>query len=139
MTNVAYKNPEDRKKWVIKNRKHLREYKKSYYHKTNLKEKMKEYYYKNLEINREKRRKNNFKRRLEILSFLGNKCSRCSNEDWRVLQVDHVNGGGSKERRSLGNSASSLKKKVHENPSNYQLLCANCNWIKRYENKEQFI
>ena len=29
-----------------------------------------------------------------------------------------------------------VKESIKNNYNKYQLLCANCNWIKRYENKE---
>ena len=29
-----------------------------------------------------------------------------------------------------------ILKSIRAKPENYQLLCANCNWIKRYENDE---
>ena len=69
-----------------------------------------------------------------ILRFLGGKCVKCSNSDWRVLQVDHLNGGGNRHRREAG--CRQVWKDAMENPQNYQLLCANCNWIKRYEENE---
>lgn len=95
-------------------------------------------YYSNLEENRSKRRENNIKRRKEILNLLGNKCFKCRFDNWQALQVDHRNGGGSKDRTSYGHSASALYKDIKNNPGKYQLLCANCNWIKRYEGKECF-
>ena len=54
----------------------------------------------------------------------------CNNPE--CLQIDHVNGGGIKDRYS----GTALFKHVLENPKDYQILCANCNWIKRYRNKE---
>jgi hypothetical protein len=46
-----------------------------------------------------------------------------------------VNGGGGKERKVIANQTSFLRK-VLEDPTGYQLLCANCNWIKRHERHE---
>ena len=73
--------------------------------------------------------------RAEALRVLGNKCVRCGISDYRVLQVDHINGGGVKFAK-LGQTGYTLYIDVVRNPSKYQCLCANCNWIKRYENKE---
>jgi len=73
--------------------------------------------------------------RQRLIDILGRKCVRCSFNDWRALQVDHVNGDGRLERIRL-NNVSKLFYAVLEEPDKYQLLCANCNWIKRYEQNE---
>ncbi|MDD3412375.1 MAG: hypothetical protein PHY47_00055 [Lachnospiraceae bacterium] len=70
-------------------------------------------------------------KRLEVINALGDKCCRCNFDDLRVLQIDHINGGGSQERKTK--SGTSYLYHVLKNLSKYQLLCANCNWIKRYE------
>ncbi len=72
--------------------------------------------------------------RQAVLAFYGNKCSRCSFNDSRALQLDHIFGGGTKEHCLHGTDTTYNRalKFSHE----YQLLCANCNWIKRVENKE---
>lgn len=58
--------------------------------------------------------------------------------DIRILTIDHINGGGAKHRKQLGNSASRFYRWLikHNYPEGYQVLCMNCEWIKRYENKE---
>ncbi len=84
---------------------------------------------------REYSRKHRKEKRLELFEFLGNQCVKCGFSNWRALQIDHINGNGCDDRvREIGY----LKyyKKVKENPMTYQLLCANCNWIKKYENGE---
>ncbi len=75
------------------------------------------------------------KRRLELINRMGGKCIRCGFDDWRALQVDHINGGGAKDRCKTASPLVYLKK-IEENKADYQLLCANCNWIKKYENEE---
>jgi hypothetical protein len=83
--------------------------------------------------------------RRKILLRLGNKCSNpnclvlngCS--DPRCLQIDHINGKGTYERRILGMYrfyAKLLKLDDVTLKRDYQLLCANCNWIKKYERNE---
>lgn len=74
--------------------------------------------------------------RSRVLEFLGGKCVQCGIDDWRVLQVDHVNGGGRREVRSLGGCTYSFWRRVFKFPAEYQILCANCNWIKVYEKGE---
>ncbi len=102
------------------------------------KQRMKEYnkeYYKADGYNK----KYNQKQRIKTLDLLGGKCVRCGFDDYRALQIDHINGGGHKERKELGFNGSFHKNVMNSHSNNenkYQLLCANCNWIKRVENKE---
>ena len=73
--------------------------------------------------------------RQAILDKYGRVCKKCGFSDERALQVDHVNGGGIEELASM--SRGGYYRKVLEDTSGmYQLLCANCNWIKRSENNE---
>lgn len=77
--------------------------------------------------------------RKSAIAALGNKCNRCDFSDYRALQIDHVNGGGSKERKERDYRGSFHKhviESVLKKENKYQLLCANCNWIKRFENNE---
>lgn len=78
--------------------------------------------------------------REEIIILMGGKCTGCGyDEDVRALQIDHKNSNGSVERRELGQRGM-FEKMFREaeagNDSNYQVLCCNCNWIKRYEKGE---
>ena len=72
---------------------------------------------------------------------LGNRCSSPSCQwlnadgtmgctDRRCLQVDHVQGEGSKERKSTTGYVI-YQRIITDMENRYQLLCANCNWIKR--------
>ena len=79
-----------------------------------------------------------------VFNKLGNRCnnSSCSwvNEDGskrctdvRCLQIDHVNDDGSfSGDRKLKSSYPFYKKVLEDTEDRFQLLCANCNWIKRY-------
>jgi hypothetical protein len=83
-------------------------------------------------------------KRLKALKHISSelKCVRCGITDVRVLQIDHINGGGSKERRNRRNRSGTLHYNVilklteDEARAKYQILCANCNWIKRFEQHE---
>lgn len=69
------------------------------------------------------------------LQKLGNVCVNCGWSDPRALQIDHIDGGGKIERKTMNNV--SLHKKIASGDTDgYQLLCANCNWIKKYEMHE---
>lgn len=76
--------------------------------------------------------------RNSVIEIMGAKCVRCGFDDKRALQIDHINSDGRKER---GISKIIFHRKVISSflkkENRYQLLCANCNWIKRYENNEQ--
>ncbi len=79
--------------------------------------------------------------RRDVIQALGGKCKRCGFDDFRALQIDHVNGGGLKEFKAKGSGTGHyvrVAKVIKENPNQttYQVLCANCNWIKRAENNE---
>lgn len=73
----------------------------------------------------------------DALDILGSKCIKCGFTDKRALQIDHVNGGGTKQHRELGNWR--VYKMIRDVPGfkdEFQILCANCNWIKKSENLE---
>ena len=59
----------------------------------------------------------------------------CEFDDIRALSIDHINGGGSKEKKQL-RSHDFNRLVLERNGVGYQILCANCNWIKRHENDE---
>lgn len=77
-------------------------------------------------------------KREKLLDALGRKCARCGYDaDIRALQIDHVNGGGAAERRQFPNF-SAYYAHILENAvsGKYQIHCANCNVIKRMEERE---
>lgn len=70
----------------------------------------------------------------EVFNLLEGSCRRCGHKDWGVLQIDHVLGGGGKERDEIGYSQTLRKMrdelKSGEGRDRYQLLCANCHHRK---------
>ncbi len=75
--------------------------------------------------------------RTAVLAILGGKCVKCGFSDTRALQADHKSGDGNKERKAIGPHGIYRRILSMEHPEDeYQLLCANCNWIKRFENGE---
>lgn len=78
--------------------------------------------------------------RAAALAALGGKCVRCGFDDVRALQIDHVHGDGKGERASQQYAQGAYYRRVAQEAAKgsgkYQLLCSNCNWIKRYENNE---
>src|SRR5271167_4186155 len=82
------------------------------------------------------------KRQREVLQQIhqkyGPRCRICGfDKDVRALQIDHVQGGGSAEiRGGLGAGIAYYMRVLRDTTGRYQLLCANCNKIKRHEEKE---
>ena len=77
--------------------------------------------------------------RLQALTSIGDKCVRCGFSDERALHIDHVAGKGNEERRSKKGASYYyfIFNEVQAGRGNkYQVLCANCNYIKRKENQE---
>ena len=76
----------------------------------------------------------------QLLDRLGPRCTRCGFSDVRILQFDHILGGGTEDKRKNPNverkyqmwlADLNLEMKI-------QVLCPNCNWLKRVEQKECF-
>ena len=65
-------------------------------------------------------------------------CVRCGFTDLRTLSIDHIEGGGTRERIKFSALGSQFYRRLQKNnyPDGYQTLCMNCQWIKRFENKE---
>ena len=78
--------------------------------------------------NRKQRLKN------EIFDKLGGKCTECGFGDRRALVIDHIGGGGRQHRKNKRGNRYYVE--ILEDLTPYQLLCANCNRIKAFENRE---
>ena len=56
------------------------------------------------------------------------------------MQIDHINGGGVRDQLVNGHSVWRLRRAIMADLgaacAKYQVLCANCNWIKRFTNNE---
>jgi hypothetical protein len=76
--------------------------------------------------------------KLAVFSLLGEACVRCGFSDKRALQIDHVHGDGKQDRARFKTRACFLLSILRDSDalSKYQILCANCNWIKRAEEGE---
>ena len=76
--------------------------------------------------------------RTKLMNLLGTACVRCGFTDMRALCLDHINGGGHKE--FLKYTGAAIYRYYLKDPNlakgNLQILCANCNSIKRFEKRE---
>jgi hypothetical protein len=64
------------------------------------------------------------------------KCQRCGFSDFRALTLDHIDGGGNQHRRKRKIRQLFMWVKRHNYPKGFQVLCMNCQFIKREENNE---
>ena len=75
-----------------------------------------------------------------MIEKYGGKCVRCGFDDIRALCMDHVNGNGNAERRTGDRGTRFVLRLLREPVSDkYQILCANCNYIKAIEKRERGI
>ena len=72
-----------------------------------------------------------FVARKAAIEHLGAKCLHCGNADIRVLEIDHTDGGGHRERSSK-NRISFWRDITSGVRTDAQVLCANCHRIKTY-------
>lgn len=76
---------------------------------------------------------------LYIFSVLGDRCVMCGFSDKRALQMDHINGrNGGPKSGNVDKRYKFVRENEEEAKRVYQILCANCNFIKRVERQEYF-
>lgn len=80
---------------------------------------------------KEKRKLNqkNYKLRLrqQLLTAYGNRCACCGETTSEFLELDHINGGGNKHRKTEKRDLYQVAKAEDYPKDKYRLLCANCN------------
>lgn len=75
-----------------------------------------------------------------VFAKLGEVCVRCGESRVPVLSIDHVKGDGAAERKIDGRDRRKLYMRViNDVEGRYQILCMNCQWMKRHDNKEFFV
>lgn len=141
---------EVRRKWEVKNkdrinkarrerRKNDPEYKakldirgKSNY--KNNKDNWVRYRLKNKDIINHKCRIRNKSIRMEVLNYYSNgsmECNCCGEKELDFLSIDHIDGGGYKQRKIQGVGTNLTKwLKTNDYPKGFQVLCMNCNFGK---------
>jgi len=76
--------------------------------------------------------------KLEMIQAYGGHCVLCGEEHWEFLTIDHINGGGTEHRRSIGSKHIYVWLKERGWPKNgYRLLCANCNCSEKSNKRVQ--
>lgn len=81
------------------------------------------------EYQRKAAKKWRLKLKVEVLGHYGSECACCGESDIRFLTLDHVDGGGTEHRRSIGGGGTAMYREIRrlEFPDGYQVLCFNCN------------
>jgi len=75
--------------------------------------------------------------RLALFETLGGLvCSKCGFDDWRALQIDHIFANGKEMRLTKPGILNYYLDNPDMACEELQVLCANCNWVKRWENDE---
>ena len=88
---------------------------------------------------RQKAREKGREIKQEVLTHYGNNkccCVQCDENRLACLSIDHINGGGNKERNKLRKRSSYLYYtwlKKNNYPEGYQTLCMNCQFVKRFQ------
>ena len=82
--------------------------------------------------------------KIEIFSYYSPElvCQKCGFNDIRALSIDHIKGGGNEHRKQLkrGAGASFYEwLKANNFPEGFQVLCMNCQIIKRADNNENWL
>lgn len=81
--------------------------------------------------------------RIRVLKHLSGdppKCEWCPVTDPRVLCIDHLHNNGHAERQRMANSTiyrKILKMPLAQAREQYQVLCRNCNWLRRMNQWER--
>jgi hypothetical protein len=130
---MPYKNPNDRKKWIQNNRTHINEYARNWHkdhlaraHKTD--------------------EKSRIKVRTDVLLHYTRvfdseattpHCNHCPFSDIRALSLDFIIGGHRASGWPTGGLRLYVLLKKKGYPEGWQVLCMNCQFIKKKVNKEQ--
>ncbi len=84
------------------------------------------------------RRGYNAKIRRQVLEHYSSgdvKCACCSESHYEFLCIDHINGGGTKQRKSIGYGGGLWQwLRSHHYPLGYRVLCCNCNFALGHSN-----
>lgn len=68
--------------------------------------------------------------RLEVLMHYSNgtmQCKECGERNVEFLEIDHINGGGNKHKKTEGIGSMYHYLRNNNFPEGYQILCSNCN------------
>lgn len=87
----------------------------------------------NPDLHRKQSREAKARLKSSLFDMYGHSCARCGFEDKRALTLDHKLNNGNQERKTLGERGVYTKARNSFLPDEYQILCMNCQFIKRVE------
>jgi len=129
------KNKDKIAEYYKKNKDKIAENKAEYYKKN--KDKIAEYYKKN----KDKKAEYGKKIKKKVMNFYSSgemRCRDCKEDILELLTIEHINGGGVKQRKEM-RSHNIYKWLIKENfPPGYAVLCIRCNWLKGKVSKERY-
>lgn len=82
------------------------------------------------------RRDRNWQRRLEIIKTLGGKCVDCGFDDYRALDIDHIDPSKKLRAKNRYFPWSHRFKDWEANAKNIRLLCANCHRLHTWKQRK---
>ena len=80
----------------------------------------------------ENNRKDYIKMKDILFTNLGGKCCICDLDDYRLLDLDHINNDGNEDRRSQTNTLRHYYPRIEKARETLQLLCVVCHRLKTY-------
>jgi len=128
MKNSKQSNRERYKKWYEANKEQARKKKR---------ENMRRYRAENPTKYAEQSRKAKRKIRDQLFDIYGDTCKECGFDDKRALTLDHIQNNGNVERKELGERGVYQRARDNYLPNEYQILCMNCQFIKKVETQKQ--
>lgn len=142
---MPYKDKEKAEEYRSTHKLELAESHRQYYlvHKPEILERNKQYGLLHRRIRTEHYLQNRAQLKLEVIKHYGNgfsACVKCGyDESIHALSIDHINGNGAEHRRVEGTGGgrpfySWLKRNGY--PEGYQTLCMNCQFVKKFEERE---
>jgi hypothetical protein len=135
---MTYKNKSERKKHYEKNKEEINRKRREYNKRPEVHEKI-------LEVQGEWRKNNRAranelsrisKKKYEarckelIFNHYGKVCACCGESNPMFLSIDHINGGGTKQRKEIKREKITTWLVRNNFPKGFQTLCFNCNWGK---------
>ncbi len=83
--------------------------------------------YRRKENTKLRRKQSNRRIRERLFAGYGGKCVCCGETKFEFLALDHVNGGGRQERKTMSTQQIALRAIREGFPPEYRVLCHNCN------------
>lgn len=85
-----------------------------------------------LDTSRERRARQHREIREKAFAGYGGKCACCGETTFEFLAIDHVNGGGKKDKMTRNNYQIARYIINNNFPADFQVLCHNCNMAKGF-------